>query len=118
MTQAQKTSGIGGKESRTGDVSYLEWYRLLKLTPELSCGHCGERSSCSCLGEGCGQRYCSRECQVADWPRHKIRCRAAASAGPGDYVGFGKGMFTEFVASGDHGDDAFCEGVLRDMARE
>jgi hypothetical protein len=32
------------------------------------CGRCG------------GVRYCSRACQVADWPRHKPGCKAAAPA--------------------------------------
>lgn len=45
---------------------------LISMSTSL-CGKCGKdnpRFKCSCLQEA----YCSRECQVAHWPTHKLVC--------------------------------------------
>ena len=59
-----------------------------KEAPRLqSCAHCGARevhvaqfkrcSACKC------PRFCSKECQLANWPAHKAACKAARKAAAG-----------------------------------
>ena len=47
--------------------------------PFKGCQKCGNpekaRQFCSC-----GRRYCSRDCQVADWPSHKVECKKRSKA--------------------------------------
>ena len=43
---------------------------------------CGAKTSTKC--GGCGvARYCSRECQKKDWPRHKTKCSLLKAAREG-----------------------------------
>ena len=53
-----------------------------KTTPKMGlCWHCkdeGERAALSvcsqCMVRCMVRQYCSRKCQIADWPEHKIQC--------------------------------------------
>lgn len=40
----------------------------------MQCYVCGKEGKKLC-GQCCVARYCSRECQKADWPKHKIQCK-------------------------------------------
>ena len=97
--------GGGGVVSGDNEVAIIDWPELLRVTPDYDCGWCGARCRSLCMGIGCTKRYCSRKCQVADWPSHKTECRNAGAAK------FGRGMFADFVQSGEHGGDAFCAEV-------
>ena len=53
--------------------------RELKSKPSTGlCGHCFERKQRNALMvcTACNrEQYCSRKCQIADWPRHKESCK-------------------------------------------
>jgi hypothetical protein len=49
----------------------------------LRCGFCGAhptRTVCSRCQPRHKQHYCSRECQIGDWPYHKVLCRKRSTA--------------------------------------
>lgn len=63
-------------------VPYVEPLRQLPrpglstAVPTPQCGSCGATSGQLMSCAGCGKvRYCSRECQKADWKTHKSRCK-------------------------------------------
>ena len=45
-----------------------------------SCGCCGIRDAKSRCSRCHVRRYCCRECQLKDWPRHRSKCREMADA--------------------------------------
>jgi hypothetical protein len=63
-----------------------------KEAPERqSCAHCGARElhvdhfkRCSACK---GPRFCSKDCQLANWPQHKAACKAARKAAAGAAAG-------------------------------
>lgn len=74
-------AAIAGTGPRTDKLRM--WLAELRST----CGRCGER--CGAQASACGRckqvRYCSRECQQADWKaRHKAGCLAATESLAGE----------------------------------
>jgi len=50
----------------------------VRLGPK--CAGCGKRGTLKACSRCKGRKYCSRECQLKDWPTHKAACKAAAAA--------------------------------------
>jgi hypothetical protein len=52
-----------------------------------SCAHCGAREVHATQFKRCsackGPRFCSKDCQLANWPQHKAACKAARKAAAG-----------------------------------
>ena len=52
-----------------------------------SCAHCGARELHVAHFKRCsackGPRFCSKDCQLANWPQHKAACKAARKAAAG-----------------------------------
>lgn len=56
---------------------YLE-VTLVAAVVSTTCSVCLRTSTKGLACQGCHSiRYCSRECQTHDWPRHKAACKAA-----------------------------------------
>ena len=54
--------------------SHLRWY----VTKDRQCTYCGSVAETKKCGACDGiARYCSTNCQLAHWPKHKIACRSA-----------------------------------------
>ena len=48
----------------------------------MGCAKCGDEKA-SMVCSACGKvKYCSRECQLADWKNHKRACAGKAKARP------------------------------------
>jgi hypothetical protein len=73
------------------------------------CSHCGAELSDPKRCTKCKSvRYCNRECQVADWPKHKKQCKklaAAAAGGGGESGGTSSGGGNSNGGSGGRSND-------------
>jgi serine/threonine protein kinase len=56
--------------------------RVAQASAGSKCCHC---TAVACLGMTCSRckaAYCSKICQMSDWPNHKLKCKAQKSGGP------------------------------------
>ena len=49
----------------------------MKRGGDRPCGHCAQLEAKSCCSKCRQVRYCSRECQLAHWPKHRVTCNQA-----------------------------------------
>ena len=87
----------------------LPWWLLLSMTIDSTCGWCGNPATNVCRGKGCIQRYFSRECQKADWSRHKKWCTDGANLFT--FTGQLSREFVKFLFKHGH-NDPFCRSLI------
>ena len=72
----QKLKDAGGNHRQTNDTGHTSRYNpLTKSIMARTCSNCGSLKDPKPCAGCFGNYYCSRECQQADYPKHKKLCR-------------------------------------------
>jgi hypothetical protein len=76
----ERSDGAQGRLGRLAAMYQADGPGLDELLGAPKCNKCGNEAPKRC--SRCRNvSYCSRECQVADWPGHKVVCDVVAAAG-------------------------------------